>query len=438
MLHRSLHRIALLVALSLLAACEDDPVGTTPCTPHATRCAGDLLQTCPADGLDWADPVACEAGSACRMDRCIPTTCADGDGLCVDDVLLTCAAGGWLEETCDPGWECFLGKCRECAIDDDCGDHGKCNDGVCEILPVEILTETLPDGMVGTAYDAALEVNRDGCTWDASDLPGGLALSGDGHLSGTPTAPGGFLLGVTADCGAEGTADASLLLTIHAEGLVIVTDALPNGLEGFDYAVALEALGGMPPYAWMISEGALPAGLVLTSAGSIEGIPSEIGDFPLVVKVFDDSNPPEMASRALSLTVEIAPLEIYGTTEYNLLVEKVIVLDTITVVTGIPIPYTSHLTARGGLRPYAWTEVDLPAALGWIIPTSGIPDGLTLDADGTLHGAVTSTDQVVTVSIPFSGINITGYFFSAQVADSQSPAEVQQAVFVVPTIPIGH
>jgi hypothetical protein len=356
--------------------------------------------------------------------------------------LLVCAEDGesWEEEQCPDGWVCFFESCRECAEDVDCLDRERCTDGICEPVPAEILTTHIPDGMVGELYETQLDSSCEDGTWSFSsgDLPAAVDIDGGGLISGTPDATGDYPFTVTLDCGAEGTDDASYVLTVHAEGLLVVTDSLPVGLQGFEYEAVLEALGGNRPYGWMVSDGALPDGLLLTSNGVIFGEPEEVGEFLLTVKVFDDAEPPQMAWKDLTLTIDIAPLEIVGDQEYDLLVEKVIVLDTIIVVPSIPIPYSAQLQAKGGLQPYHWAETDLPTGLDWIIPQSGIPDGLTLDDDGTLHGAVTSTDQVVTISVPFTDINITGFFFSAEVTDSQSPAETDSSVFVIPTAPIGQ
>jgi hypothetical protein len=78
----------------------------------------------------------------------------------------------------------------------------------------------------------------------------------------------------------------------------------------------------------------------------------------------------------------------------------------------------------------------MPALLGTFIPTGGIPADLVLESDGLLTGSVTDTSQVVTLGIPFTGIELTGFFFFAQVADDQGPAETAEALFLIPTLPI--
>lgn len=53
----------------------------------------------------------------------------------------------------------------------------------------------------------------------------------------------------------------------------IVTNGLPAGTERTAYTAMLQASNGIPPYAWRVSGGELPAGLALSSTGAIRGIP---------------------------------------------------------------------------------------------------------------------------------------------------------------------
>jgi len=56
--------------------------------------------------------------------------------------------------------------------------------------------------------------------------------------------------------------------------------------------LALEALGGTPPYSWAITEGELPAGLELTSEGHVAGTPTEPGGASVMVQLSDQSVSP--------------------------------------------------------------------------------------------------------------------------------------------------
>ncbi|GBF32082.1 surface adhesion protein [Desulfocucumis palustris] len=85
--------------------------------------------------------------------------------------------------------------------------------------------------------------------------------------------------------------------------LAVTTGSLPDGTEGVLYGGAsLAASGGTPPYTW--SAAGLPAGLGVSSAGVISGIPSEPGTFIVTITVWDSGG--YSASANLSLTVSRA------------------------------------------------------------------------------------------------------------------------------------
>jgi hypothetical protein len=376
-------------------------------------------------GITCAAMAGCgrDSGAGPQQDGGLPMVCAEGATACFEEQVATCMAGGvgWSIDSCNAGQVCV--------------------DGVCRTPSVVIVTESLPDGMIGAPYAFQLEAASGVApyVWSVvqGTLPDGVGLLDDGALEGTPTAEGTFAFDVHVRDASGSVAAATLSIVIHPEGLVITTNSLPGAEHGADYAAQLQALGGVPPYVWGISDGALPAGLILTSTGGIVGAPTEIGTFALTFRVFDQAIPTGTADRELSLTVGIAPLQIVGAQQIDLIVTKVIVLPLIVVVQSIPIPYQAQLQARGGLPPYHWSEVDLSSTVALLIPSAGIPTGLTLEEDGTLHGAVTDSSQIITISVPLSTISLTGFFFAAQVEDSQSPADSQRAVYLLPTVPVG-
>jgi hypothetical protein len=60
------------------------------------------------------------------------------------------------------------------------------------------------------------------------------------------------------------------------------------GEVGLNYGtVTLVAAGGVKPYKWSISSGALPGGVVLSSIGTANGKPTTPGTFSFVVRVDD-------------------------------------------------------------------------------------------------------------------------------------------------------
>jgi hypothetical protein len=89
--------------------------------------------------------------------------------------------------------------------------------------------------------------------------------------------------------------------------LTIQTTSLPKAYIKQPYEARLEAHGGTPPLKWEITDGSLPAGIVLHSDGELTGTPTETGDFRLTVTVTDSGKPAYQRSQQLSLTV-ISPL----------------------------------------------------------------------------------------------------------------------------------
>jgi len=98
--------------------------------------------------------------------------------------------------------------------------------------------------------------------------------------------------------------------------LAITTRALgPNGAPlkvGAAYSKQLTAAGGTPPYpSWALTSGALPAGLTLSPAGLLSGMPTSVGTYSFTIQVADSASPtPATASRAFTLTVD--PLGLFN------------------------------------------------------------------------------------------------------------------------------
>ena len=367
--------------------------------------------------LTGADPVDVSAA-----------ICEPGERVCRTDAALVCSEDGttWIVE--------------ECEADD------VCLDGYCEAPeppePAELIitTEVLPVAEVAAPYEVGFGAagGAPPYAWTAIDgLPAGLELIGDGIMQGTPEEPGDLVLTVqVAD--ADGAIDErDFTLTVHPEPISILSD--PDlGLvdEGVEMSRSLEATGGVPPYGWFVLDGALPQGVAVDAAGGLTGVPLEPGYFEFVLRVVDAQEPPGWGEQASGLTVELRPLEIYGDQMFDIFGFAIVTLPMLTIIPNVPLPYETQLLATGGLQPYDWIELPLPTSLEWLIPQSGIPQGLELQADGLLTGSVTDTSQVITLEIPFTGISMTGFFFFAEVADSQEPADTDTALFLIPTLPI--
>jgi hypothetical protein len=271
------------------------------------------------------------------------------------------------------------------------------------ITGLTITTRNLPNGVAGTAYSQTLTASGGitPLTWTltAGALPAGLTLSSSGTISGTPTAAGkaSFTVKVT-DSSTPKPQTVSRPFSISIAGLTITTIYLPNGMVGTAYSQTLTASGGVTPYTWTLTAGALPAGLTLSSSGTISGTPTATGTANFTVKVTDSSTPtPQTASRPLSITIT-------GLT-----------ITTLYLPSGlVGTAYSQTLAAIGGITPFTWT-----------LTAGALPAGLTLSSSGTISGTPTtagtasftvkvtdsSTPKPQTVSQPLSiaiiGLTIT-------------------------------
>lgn len=145
--------------------------------------------------------------------------------------------------------------------------------------------------------------------------------------------------------------------------LAITTASLSAGVAGAPYIQSLAAAGGLPSYTWSIASGALPAGVILNEAtGSVAGIPTAAGTFPLTFRVTD----------ALAATVTL-PLSIT--------IHEAPTITTTSLAAGfVGTPYNQSLAAIGGLSPYTWS-----------VTAGSLPAGLSLDtATGAIAGTPTT------------------------------------------------
>ncbi|MBS0657489.1 MAG: lamin tail domain-containing protein [Verrucomicrobia bacterium] len=225
-------------------------------------------------------------------------------------------------------------------------------------------TSPLPQGAIGTAYSFTF-VGSGGTppyTWSVrgGSFPPGLTLNGAGLLSGTPTTAGSYTASVRlADSGGL-VVNQPFDLVVPVPPLVVTTASpLVNAELGSPYSQALTATGGVPPYSWIVSAGALPAGLSLDTAGDVLGTPTAYGTFNFTAQVTDSAS--TVTSKALALTVAPPPL-VLGPT----------------ALTGghVGDAFSASFTANGGIAPYTFGIVG-----------GALPSGIALDAStGALSG----------------------------------------------------
>lgn len=174
--------------------------------------------------------------------------------------------------------------------------------------PPTVTTSSLPDGMVGVAFNATLQASGGipPYTWtlaSGSTLPAGLTLSSSGAISGTPSASGGpSLTFQVADSGKPPLSNSTLLrLTVASGPLSVSTTSLPDATIDTAYRQPLQASGGLPPYTWTITSGSVPWATVNPS-GNVSGIPAAAGTANFTVQVMDAEVQPMTSTQSLFLT----------------------------------------------------------------------------------------------------------------------------------------
>ncbi len=199
-------------------------------------------------------------------------------------------------------------------------------------------------------------------------LPNGVTLEAGGTLSGTPTENGSFSFTVVATDDVPGipqTASREFAMSIAAAPLSLTPPTLPSGYLDEIYSHPLTALGGLPPYEFRLSAGALPPGVQLVSNGVIHGTPTAVGQYQFSVTASDNAQPNRSeATVAYSIDIVARPVQLDP--------------KTLTPITG-GAAFHTFFSARGGTGPYAFS-----------VSAGALPSGLSLASHGALQGAPTA------------------------------------------------
>jgi hypothetical protein len=224
--------------------------------------------------------------------------------------------------------------------------------------PPALSSAPLALAVVGVPYSASLRATggRAPLTFRVStgSLPAGLRLE-DSTLLGTPTAPGTASFTVEVQDVNDRSASASFQLTVRG-GLTVTPTTLPDAYTDAPYGQGLSASGGQPPYAWALTAGGLPTGLQLLTSGALSGTASVPGTSTFTVRVTDAEGGTD--TREVSLTTYAPP------TLAAVAAQSAYVNDSVAL----------PLSASGGKAPYLFTS------------SGALPPGLTLAAEGLLHG----------------------------------------------------
>jgi len=201
-------------------------------------------------------------------------------------------------------------------------------------------------------------------------------LSGGGYPYSGLLAANGNLYGSTG-LGGSRFGGVIFSLPIGQQGLTLTP---PSGTAqvGVAYNSSFVATGGVAPYTFSISVGALPPGLSLnTSTGAVTGTPTAAGTYNFTGQVVDSQN---NTATTPSSSIVVSP--------------PVLTLSGPTGTAQVGVAYSSALIASGGAPPYTFSII-----------SGALPPGLSLSNPST--GAITGTPTT------------QGTFnFTAQVMDS--------------------
>jgi len=239
---------------------------------------------------------------------------------------------------------------------------------------IAITPATLPGAQVATAYSQTLAASGGTAPYTyavtAGALPTGLILNSVGALSGLPTATGIFNFTITATDAAGGgpySGTKAYSITVTAPTTLIAPSILPNAAVAVPYNQAVSASGGIAPYSYTITAGALPAGLTLSSLGTVSGTPTAGGTFNFTITATGSSTgtgAPHTGSRAYTLvvaapTVVLSPVTLPNSTGGT--------------------AYSQTITSAGGTAPYTYS-----------ITSGALPPGLSFNSAGVLSGTPTA------------------------------------------------
>jgi len=178
---------------------------------------------------------------------------------------------------------------------------------------VSVTPTALAVATAGTAYSATLAatggVGPYRFALGGGALPAGLSLSAGGVVTGTPTATGAFAFTVNVTDANGQAGVANLTLTVANSAITVTPATLPAGTQGVAYSKRLTAAGGIAPYSFAVSSGALPAGLAInTATGVIAGTPTGSGDATFAVTVTDSTGgTPSTATVTYTLRIVARP-----------------------------------------------------------------------------------------------------------------------------------
>lgn len=265
---------------------------------------------------------------------------------------------------------------------------------------LQFVTSWVPNATEDVAYSFQLEATGGTLpyTWSLvapdNTLPAGMSFNSAGLLSGTPTVAGTFSLNfrVTDNLGVFISTGAANFQVAAAGVFTVTTASLSPVTRGNAYNSTLQSVNGVGAVTWSLvaPNNVLPAGLSLVG-DTIQGTPTEIGDFSIVVRA-TDTIPNTADSGLLTLTVnQVADLAI---------------ITSPTLTEGeVDSPYSRTLNSSGGWGTKTWAVI-----------SGSLPTGISLSTAGVLSGTPTVIQTAIfDISVTDSEARVATQTFSLNI-----------------------
>ncbi len=186
------------------------------------------------------------------------------------------------------------------------------------------------------------------------------------NITLSPSALNGARTVTVTDPDNQSATSASGILTVTGSTCPSITlspSTLPGGSAGIPYNQTIAASGGVSPYTFTLTSGALPVGLTLSSGGALSGSQPHGGVFNFTVQATDHNGCTGTLAYALTITcptITLSPPTLPGGT--------------------VGSAYDQTVSASGGTGPYAFS-----------VTSGSLPAGLSLSAGGILSGTPTTS-----------------------------------------------
>ena len=227
-------------------------------------------------------------------------------------------------------------------------------------LPLEIAWDEPAPAFLGLPYEQILVAGGGEAPYRwrllaGAVLPPGIVLSEEGVLSGVPDDYGVFTFGLEVEDRLGAAVQTELTIDVTSAQAVLIGQAdLQPVPVGAMADIELSVIGGIPPYRWEALTPP-PPGLTLTLDGRFSGTPTQVGLWPVRVRVTDGKRRSSSDDAVVRVLVE--PAGAFDVTSPALPPGQVNAL------------YDAVIEVSGGQLPYTWR----------LVPGTSLPPGIVLE-----------------------------------------------------------